>query len=65
MTESERLAPLWNLFADYGGSLRVVAAIAEHLGLVTRPSLPLPIRGLSDAQRARVAEVVTELGLTR
>lgn len=65
MTESERLAPLWNLFAEYGGSLRVVAAIAEHLGLVTRPSLPLPIRGLSDAQRARVAEVVTELGLTR
>jgi len=61
--ESERLAPLWSLFAEFGGSLRVVAAIAEQLGLAPPRCLPLPIRGLGDGQRARVAEVLDELGL--
>ncbi|NUL49186.1 dihydrodipicolinate synthase family protein [Cellulosimicrobium funkei] len=63
--ESARLAPLWDLFDEFGGSLRVVAAIAELLGLVRRPSLPLPLRGLTDPQRDRVAAVVEELGLGR
>ncbi len=62
--ESERLAPLWALFAEFGGSNRVVAAIAEHLRLAPRGCLPLPIQGLDDAQRARVAGVIDELGLT-
>lgn len=61
--ESERLAPLWGLFAEFGGSLRVVAAIAEHLGLASAQCLPLPIQGLTDAQRARVADVIGELDL--
>ena len=61
--ESERLAPLWALFAEFGGSLRVTAAIAEHLGLAPHGYLPLPIQGLTDAQRARVAQVVDELDL--
>lgn len=61
--ESERLRPLWDLFAECGGSLRVVAAIAEHLGLVAPRCLPLPIQGLSHAQRIRVAEVVAALNL--
>jgi len=59
--ESQRLAPLWALFAEFGGSLRVTAAIAEQLGLAQRGCLPLPIRGLTDQQRARVAEVVGSL----
>lgn len=63
VTESERLAPLWNLFTEYGGSLRVTAAIAEHLGLAHRSCLPLPIQGLTDQQRARVADVMDRLGL--
>ncbi|MBB3036058.1 dihydrodipicolinate synthase family protein [Hoyosella altamirensis] len=63
VTESERLAPLWSLFAEFGGSLRVVAAIAEQLGLAPRRCLPLPIQGLSDAEWTRAAEVVAELGL--
>ncbi|MFD6055167.1 dihydrodipicolinate synthase family protein [Agromyces sp. NPDC060279] len=62
-TESERLAPLWSLFAEFGGSLRVVAAIAEHLGLVPERCLPLPIQGLDGPQRARVAAVVEQIGL--
>jgi 4-hydroxy-tetrahydrodipicolinate synthase len=65
VAESERLAPLWSLFAEFGGSLRVVAAIAEHLDLAPHQSLPLPIQGLTEAQRARVAEVVDELLLDR
>ncbi|WP_209706999.1 dihydrodipicolinate synthase family protein [Leucobacter exalbidus] len=60
---SARLAPLWQLFAEFGGSLRVVAAIAEQLGLAPHHSLPLPIQGLTDSDRARVAGVVQELGL--
>ena len=33
LAESERLAPLWALFAEMGGSFRVTAVIAEQLGL--------------------------------
>ncbi|MDQ0755105.1 dihydrodipicolinate synthase family protein [Arthrobacter sp. B3I4] len=63
LAESERLAPLWRLFAEFGGSIRVVAAIAEHLGLAPQASLPLPILGLTGRERALVAAVVDELGL--
>ncbi|GAA2180383.1 dihydrodipicolinate synthase family protein [Leucobacter tardus] len=63
VAESERLAPLWHLFTEFGGSLRVTAALAEHLGLVPERSLPLPIQGLSAEQRARVVAVIEELAL--
>ena len=63
LAASERLEPLWELFSEFGGSLRVVAAIAEHLGLAPPRCLPLPIRGLDEAQRARIAETVEALGL--
>lgn len=46
---SERLQPLWALFGQHGGSLRVVAAAAELRGLVERPSLPLPLKALDGA----------------
>ena len=65
VAESDSLAPLWALFTELGGSLRVVAAISEHLGLARHRSLPLPIQGLNDEQRSRVAEVVRTLGLDR
>lgn len=54
---SARLQPLWDLFGQHG-SLRVVAAIAEQRGWAPRGSLPLPIRGLDEAERDRVAEVL-------
>ena len=60
--ESDRLAPLWNLFAEFG-SVRVVAAAAEQLGLARRSCLPLPLRGLDDAQRSRLADVLRGIGL--
>jgi 4-hydroxy-tetrahydrodipicolinate synthase len=61
--ESERLAPLWQSFAEFGGSIRVVAAIAEQLGLASKSCLPLPIQGLTEKQRAHVGGIVDELGL--
>ena len=60
--ESAWLAPLWALIAEHG-SLRVSAAVAEHLGLVGPDSLPRPVRGLDAVARARVAAVVDELAL--
>ena len=57
VSESERLAPLWQLFAEFG-SYRVVAAIAEQLGLAARSSIPLPMLGLPEEDRARLAEVL-------
>jgi 4-hydroxy-tetrahydrodipicolinate synthase len=63
IAESERLDPLWSLFAEFGGSNRVIAAIAEELGLASPGSLPLPIQGLTPGQRARVVEVIDRLGL--
>jgi 4-hydroxy-tetrahydrodipicolinate synthase len=59
---SARLQPLWDLFARHG-SLRVVAAIAEHLGLAKPSCLPLPLRGLGEADRAEAARVAEALGL--
>ncbi|GGN65514.1 dihydrodipicolinate synthase family protein [Actinoplanes lobatus] len=64
LAESARLQPLWDLFARHRGSLRVIAVVAEHLGLVTAPALPRPIRGLSGADRAEVIDVVERLGLS-
>lgn len=61
--ECEQLTPLWKLFADLGGSARVTAAIAEYLGLVGPSCLPLPLRGMSAENRARVAAMVEALGL--
>lgn len=63
VAESQRLAPLWSLFSEFGGSLRVIAAIAEYLDLAAENCLPLPIQGLTVAQKTRVAEVVDELDL--
>lgn len=63
VVESARLAPLWQLFTELGGSLRVTATIAELLGLAPDRCLPLPIQGLDKTQRARVAEVVDMLDL--
>jgi dihydrodipicolinate synthase/N-acetylneuraminate lyase len=60
--ESERLQPLWALFAEYG-SYRVTAAIAECLELVAMDSLPRPVRGLDGAARTRVGQIINELQL--
>ncbi|MFC8491962.1 dihydrodipicolinate synthase family protein [Streptomyces sp. NPDC057235] len=61
--ESQRLQPLWDLFVRHGGSLRVVAAAAAHLGLTAHRNLPLPLRGLDAKERAHLATVIEQLQL--
>ncbi|MFE5030668.1 dihydrodipicolinate synthase family protein [Streptomyces sp. NPDC056683] len=60
--ESERLRPLWELFARHG-SLRVIAAVAAELGLTPHDSLPRPLRGLSGDDHEQVADVLRRLRL--
>ncbi|WP_104190786.1 dihydrodipicolinate synthase family protein [Cryobacterium sp. Y82] len=59
---SDRLEPLWALFRRYG-SLRVMSATAETLGLVASPNLPLPLLGLDPAARTELNATLRELGL--
>ncbi|WP_166255007.1 dihydrodipicolinate synthase family protein [Marinobacter salicampi] len=61
---SDRLEPLWRLFGEHGGSLRVVAAAAELLGLIEAPCLPLPLKALGGEGRRQLAKLIDELELT-
>lgn len=60
---SARLQPLWDLFTQQGGSLRVVAAAAELKGLVEAPCLPLPLKALEGDARKQLATLLDELEL--
>lgn len=60
---SAALEPLWALYRD-GGSLRVVATIAEITGNVSEPCLPQPLQTLQGDARKRVAAVVEMLELS-
>ena len=62
-TRSDALAPLWALYHDYGGSLRVAATIAELTDRVSAPCLPQPLNTLQGEARQRVAAVIEALGL--
>lgn len=57
---SAELQPLWELFGQFG-SLRVTAAVAEHLGLVAPHCLPAPVRGLGAEPRRRLVDILGEL----
>lgn len=61
--QSSRLEPMWAMFRQHG-SLRVVAAAAEICGLVTEPSLPLPLHGLDEDARRHLACTLEALNLT-
>lgn len=60
---SQRLQPLWDLFAVNGGSLRVIAAAAEILDLVETPCLPQPLLSLDGPGRTALVKLIEELGL--
>jgi 4-hydroxy-tetrahydrodipicolinate synthase len=60
---SDRLNPLWALFAEYGGSLRVVASAAELLRHAKHPCLPLPLKTLDGPGRQRLSALLDELKL--
>jgi 4-hydroxy-tetrahydrodipicolinate synthase len=61
---SESLKPLWTLFRQFGGSLRVIATAAELRGFTHSPSLPLPLRTITGEGRKRIAAVIDELELS-
>lgn len=61
---SEELEPLWALYRQYGGSLRVVATIAELTGRVSEPCLPQPLQTLQGEARQKVAAVIEALSLS-
>lgn len=61
---SKRLQPLWELFSESGGSLRVVAAAAELQGLAEPPCLPRPLKALDKEGRRRLANLIDELDLS-
>lgn len=60
---SQRLEPLWRMFNQYGGSLRVIATAAEILGLTLHPSLPLPLKSLDEPGRRQLTDVLEMLEL--
>lgn len=59
--ESDALRPLWDLYASAGGSVRVVAAAAEALGVVAPNCLPLPVQGLSAEHREQLTRFLDTL----
>lgn len=58
-----RLNPLWALFRQHGGSIRVIAAAAGVLELTDVDCLPRPLLPLSADEIADVARVIAELDL--
>ncbi|MFI6172147.1 dihydrodipicolinate synthase family protein [Nocardia sp. NPDC051052] len=60
MALSNRMEPFWELFRRYG-SMRVVTAAAEQLGLIGSPSLPRPLRGIPESARKEVAAALEAL----
>jgi 4-hydroxy-tetrahydrodipicolinate synthase len=60
---SDRLEPLWTMFRRKG-SVRVMATAAELQGLVSNPSLPLPLRGLEGIERQELQSLLAKLELT-
>jgi len=63
MQMSEALAPLWELFTKYRGSLRVVAAAASLLGIVKAPALPLPLQPIHTDDVNLLASLIDRLQL--
>ena len=61
---NRQLSPLWQLFTQYRGSLRVIAAAASIMGLAERDCLPRPIQPLPDSARNEIAKVLSELALS-
>lgn len=60
---SDRLAPLWELFAKYNGSLRVIATAADLIGVARAPNLPQPLQAIARADREQLAQLIDTLEL--
>jgi 4-hydroxy-tetrahydrodipicolinate synthase len=62
--QSRRLEPLWALFRQHGGSIRVMSAAAAILGLADENNLPRPLRALSSEEQREVRQVIETLELS-
>ena len=60
---SEKLNPLWELVAQYKGSVRCVAAMAEILGLVQSPCLPRPIQPMNEETKEQLKQFMQSINL--
>ncbi|MBD1557838.1 dihydrodipicolinate synthase family protein [Vibrio sp. S9_S30] len=56
-------APLWDLFSQNLGGMRVMATAAEILGYTEAPCLPAPLTGLDLDSQARLHTLISELEL--
>ncbi|CBG89259.1 dihydrodipicolinate synthase family protein [Citrobacter rodentium] len=57
---NEALEPLWTFYRHYG-SLRVIASVAEILGVVPSPCLPFPLQSLTGEKRASLENILNHL----
>ncbi|MCZ1269349.1 dihydrodipicolinate synthase family protein, partial [Paenibacillus tundrae] len=57
---STKIEPIWLLYRQFG-SLRVMAAAAELMGLISSPSLPLPLQPLNSLSRDLLKSFLIEL----
>ncbi|WP_460325819.1 hypothetical protein [Paenibacillus sp. YSY-4.3] len=57
---SAQLDMIWALFRQHG-SLRVVSAAAEIKGLISSPSLPLPLLPLNQSVREHLKSIIIDI----
>ncbi|NWK78820.1 dihydrodipicolinate synthase family protein [Aquitalea sp. LB_tupeE] len=62
---SSSLSKLWAMFDKYGGSLRVISAAAELIGVAGENSLPLPILPISKSDRVYLMDILNELNVVK
>lgn len=61
--QAAALSPLWELFAQHKGGLRVMATAADILGYTEGNCLPAPLRPLTGPARDHLAKVLSRLKL--
>ncbi|MBQ4827913.1 dihydrodipicolinate synthase family protein [Alteromonas sp. MMG017] len=63
IAQSERLTPLWDLFARNKGGMRVIATAAAILGYTEANCLPHPLQPLQDEDKQKLEAILTQLSL--
>lgn len=63
IAQSERLTPLWDLFARNKGGMRVMATAAAILGYTEANCLPHPLQPLQGEDKQKLEAILTQLSL--
>ncbi len=63
IAQSERLTPLWDLFARSKGGMRVMATAAAILGYTEANCLPHPLQPLQGEDKQKLEAILTQLSL--